>query len=214
MTRLKNRIQSVLHANLIPREAGNLFTKKGRARLEQLAVPADQKRLLLRHLDELDRLGAELLVIDKHLAQRALDQPNVRRLMTIGGVNSIVAASVLAAIGDITRFSSPEKLVSYLGLNPSVHQSGDHPAFHGHIAKQGRGRARAMLVESGGAHAAVGLRFHRPPTLRPWPSAAFKRNERYIVQRYIRGADITIGVLNGQTGAPLHIVFRTVRCIP
>ena len=36
-------------------------------------------------------------------------------------MNSIVAASVLAAIGDITRFSSPEKLVSYLGLNPSVH---------------------------------------------------------------------------------------------
>src|SRR5262249_38758108 len=46
MTRLKNRIQSVLHANLIPREAGNLVTKKGRARLEQLAVPADQQRLL------------------------------------------------------------------------------------------------------------------------------------------------------------------------
>ncbi len=147
-TRLKNRVQSVLHANLIPREAGNLFTKKGRARLEQLAVPVDQKRLVLRHLDELDRLAAELLVIDKDLAQRALDQPNVKRLMTIGGVNSIVAASVLAAIGDITRFSSPEKLVSYLGLNPCVHQSGDHPAFHGHITKQGRGHARAMLVES------------------------------------------------------------------
>jgi D-alanine-D-alanine ligase-like ATP-grasp enzyme len=32
-----------------------------------------------------------------------------------------------------------------------------------------------------------------------------RRNERYIVQRYIRGADITIGVLNGQAGAPLHI---------
>ena len=37
------------------------------------------------------------------------------------------------------------------------------------------------------------------------PVPASKRNERYIVQRYIRGADITIGVLNGQAGAPLHI---------
>ena len=37
------------------------------------------------------------------------------------------------------------------------------------------------------------------------PVPACKRNERYIVQRYIRGADITIGVLNGQAGAPLHI---------
>ena len=37
------------------------------------------------------------------------------------------------------------------------------------------------------------------------PVPAGKRNERYIVQRYIRGAEITIGVLNGQAGAPLHI---------
>jgi D-alanine-D-alanine ligase len=37
------------------------------------------------------------------------------------------------------------------------------------------------------------------------PIPARKRNERYIVQRYIRGADITIGVLNGRAGAPLHI---------
>lgn len=148
MTRLKNRIQSVLHANLIPREAGKLYTKKGRTRLEHLDLPPDQKRLVLRHLDELDRLAAELAVLDTDLAQRALQDANVRRLMTIGGVNSIVATSVLAAIGDVTRFSSPEKLVSYLGLNPSVHQSGDHPAYHGHITKQGRGHARAMLVET------------------------------------------------------------------
>jgi D-alanine-D-alanine ligase len=37
------------------------------------------------------------------------------------------------------------------------------------------------------------------------PVPACKRNERYIVQRYIRGAEITVGVLNGQAGAPLHI---------
>ena len=41
-----------------------------------------------------------------------------------------------------------------------------------------------------------------------------KRNERYIVQRYIRGADITIGVLNGQAGAPLHIRIRTGALYP
>ncbi len=155
MTRLKNRIRSVLHANLIPREAGRLHSQRGRARLEQLALPAEQKRLVLRHLDELDRLGAELAILDKDLAQRALDEPDVKRLMTIGGVNAIVAASVLAAIGDIRRFSSPERLVSYLGLNPSVHQSGDHPAFHGHITRRGRGHARAMLVEAAWSIAAA-----------------------------------------------------------
>ncbi|WP_086924660.1 IS110 family transposase [Variovorax sp. JS1663] len=148
MTRLKNRIHSILHANLMPRETGRIFSKSGRARLEALPLPVDQMRMALRHHDELGRLAAELAVIDRDLAQRALDDPNVRRLMTIGGINAIVAASVLAAIGDITRFASPEKLVSYLGLNPSVHQSGDHPAFHGHITHRGRGHARGMLVEA------------------------------------------------------------------
>ena len=68
--------------------------------------------------------------------------------MTIGGVNAIVAVRVLAAIGDIARFSSPEKLVSYFGLNPRVRQSGDRPTYHGRISKQGRPHARAMLVEA------------------------------------------------------------------
>lgn len=54
----------------------------------------------------------------------------------------------MAAVGDIERFSSPEKLVSYFGLNPRVRQSGDKPAYHGRITKQGRAHARSMLVEA------------------------------------------------------------------
>ncbi|MER8779541.1 transposase [Mesorhizobium sp. M0977] len=38
--------------------------------------------------------------------------------MTITGVNVTVALSIVAAVGDVERFSSPEKLVSYFGLNP------------------------------------------------------------------------------------------------
>jgi len=148
MTRLKNRIQSVLHANLIPPYKGVLFSQRGRAWLEAQPLSEDQRRVVLRHAGELDRLGAELGGVDKSLAQTALDEPRVKRLMTITGVNSTVAMSVLAAIGDIHRFSSSEKLVSYFGLNPRVRQSGDKPAYHGRITKQGRAHARSMLVEA------------------------------------------------------------------
>lgn len=144
MTRLKNRIQSILNAKLLPRETARIYRENGRSRLEELPLPADQLRMTLRHHDKLQRLAAELAIIDQGLAQRARGDPNVKRLMTIGGVNSVVAASVLAAIGTIERFPSPEKLVSYFGLNPSVHQSGDHPAYHGHITHH----ARAMLVQA------------------------------------------------------------------
>ena len=68
--------------------------------------------------------------------------------MSVPGVNVIVAASFLAAIGDIGRFQSPRKLVGYLGLDPRVRQSGPGPATHGHISKQGSVSARHALVEA------------------------------------------------------------------
>jgi transposase len=66
--------------------------------------------------------------------------------MTIPGVDATVALSIVAAVGDFHRFPRPEQLVSYLGLNPRVRQSGGAPASHGRITKQGRAHARGMLV--------------------------------------------------------------------
>src|SRR6202000_3861 len=54
----------------------------------------------------------------------------------------------LAAVGDINRFKTPQQLVSYLGLDPKVHQSGLSPARHGAIFKQGAPGARHALVEA------------------------------------------------------------------
>jgi hypothetical protein len=53
-----------------------------------------------------------------------------------------------AAIGPVARFAGPDKLVAYLGLNPSVHQSGEGRPRHGRITKRGRTHARTMLVEA------------------------------------------------------------------
>jgi hypothetical protein len=55
---------------------------------------------------------------------------------------------LIAVIGPIERFASPDRLVAYLGLNPRVHQSGEGRPRHGRITKQGRSHARTMLVEA------------------------------------------------------------------
>jgi hypothetical protein len=60
---------------------------------------------------------------------------------------------LVAAIGDVRRFADPQKLVSYVGLNPRVRQSGLGVAQHGRISKRGRSHARAMLVEAAWAAA-------------------------------------------------------------
>jgi hypothetical protein len=99
-------------------------------------------------LRQLDFHGQELKLVDAALARVALASAHVKRLMTIPGVDATVALSIVAAVGDFRRFSTPQKLVSYLGLNPRVRQSGGQPASHGRITKQGRAHARGMLVEA------------------------------------------------------------------
>ena len=87
-------------------------------------------------------------MLDKDIAQVAIDDPAVKRLLTITGANLIIAAGLVAAIGDVQRFDNSEKFVSYVGLNPRVRQSGLGLAQHGRISKHGRSHARAMLVEA------------------------------------------------------------------
>jgi transposase len=153
-SRLKNIIQSTLHAHLIPAcPTADLCGPKGRAWLSEQILPDDERDAIERHLREFDRLGEDLRVIERDLARCALADESVARLMTIPGIDMVVALALAAAIGDVQRFEAPQKLVSYLGLNPSVRQSGPGPAHHGRITKQGRGHARGMLVEAAWAAA-------------------------------------------------------------
>ena len=153
-SRLKNIIQSILHSHLIPScPHADLCGASGRAWLLEQVVPEDERLAIERHLREFDRLGEDLKVIERDLARSALADERAKRLMTIPGVDMVVAFAIMAAIGEVGRFEQPQKLVSYLGLNPSVRQSGPGPAYHGRITKQGRGHARGMLVEAAWAAA-------------------------------------------------------------
>ena len=148
-TRLKNQVHATLARNLVPRcPAADLFGIKGRAWLGAQDLPADEHAAVIALLRQLDFHAQELALIDADLARAALEQKDVRRLMTIPGVDATVALSIVAAVGDFTRFRTPDRLVSYLGLNPRVRQSGGQPASHGRITKAGRGHARGMLVEA------------------------------------------------------------------
>ena len=148
-TRVKNETHAILQAHLVPPcPHADLFGRLGRTWLGQQVLPDDERAAIDRHLRELDRLGEDLGVLDKDIAQVAIGDPAVKRLLTITGVNLIVAAGLVAAIGDVRRFDSSEKFVSYVGLNPRVRQSGLGLAQHGRISKHGRSHARAMLVEA------------------------------------------------------------------
>lgn len=173
--RLKNLIQSILHAHLVPPcPHGNLVGISGRKWIARQVLPPDERAAVERHLGLIDQIEQALKVVDADIAQYAMRDPLIRRLMTLPGVDLNVAAGVAAAIGDIGRFSDPHKLVAYLGLNPSVHQSGEGPAQHGRITKQGRGQARGMLVEAAWAAA------RSPGPLRAFYSRIAARRGKHI----------------------------------
>jgi transposase len=148
-TGLKNQIHAVLHRNLVERPpASDLFGVKGLRWLDTVELPDDERETISSCLRQLQFLGEELDRLDKVIAQAALEQQSIRILLTVPGVNLTTAAAFMAAVGDIARFKTPSQLVSYLGLDPKVHQSGLSPARHGSISKQGCAGARWALVES------------------------------------------------------------------
>jgi transposase len=148
-SRAKNQIHAVLMRQLVGRPPfSDLFGVKGRLWLRELQLPAEESETVSAAMRQIEFFDSEISEIERLIAQAALESAEIKRLMSVPGVNVIVAASFMAAIGDIHRFQSPRKLAGYLGLDPRVRQSGASPATHGHISKRGSVRARHALVEA------------------------------------------------------------------
>ena len=148
-TRAKNECHAVLARNLKGRPPmTDVFGKAGRAWLAALELPADESETVEGCLREVDFLDSEVGLIESELARQGLCSGEIRRLMSVPGVSLVSAAAFVAAVGDIHRFHSPKRVVSYVGLDPRVRQSGEAPARHGRISKQGSPETRHMLCEA------------------------------------------------------------------
>lgn len=148
-TRAKNQIHAVLMRQLIGRPPmSDLFGAKGRRWLSGLQLPDEERETVDGAMRQIAFLDGEIAAVERLIANAALQSAQIKRLMTVPGVNVICAATFLAAVGDIRRFDSARKLTGYLGLDPRVRQSGSGPATHGHISKQGSVSARHALVEA------------------------------------------------------------------
>jgi transposase len=148
-TQIKNEISAVLHRNLKgANPASDPFGTKGRAWIAAQQLPIDERLTVDGCMRQLDFLGGELSQIDEIIAQQALGDEDVRRLMTIPGIDVVTAATLAAVIGDVRRFPTSRQLVGYLGLHPTIRQSGTGPARHGRLSKEGSAAARHVLVEA------------------------------------------------------------------
>lgn len=163
-TQVRNRVHAVLHRCLADAPVSDLFGEAGQKWLRTLPLPEDERAAVEATLRVHEAIEEEIALLQRHLAEVALTDERVERLMTLPGVGAVNALTLVAVVGDIRRFREPGKLASYLGLDPTVRQSGEHQARMGHISRAGQAHARGLLIEA--AHAAVGA---------PGPLRAFFR---------------------------------------
>lgn len=174
-TAIKNRLHAVLAERLIPVPASRLFSSQGLAALRTLELDEDGRQAIDSDLRLLALVEQEIVEIDGILNRLGYSEDRVRLLMTLPGVGVAVAQTVLAALGDISRFRTADHAASYLGLVPSTRQSADR-SYHGPITKHGSGHARWMLVQ-----AAQHLASHPGPLGHFFRRLAKKKNRNVAV---------------------------------
>ena len=113
----------------------------------QQIVFQEYVRAVSEHTERLQRIEAEL----QDQVQTWRLYPVVQAVQAMRGVQFTVAIPLIAELGDLTRFDNPRQLMSYLGLTPSEHSSGERRRL-GAITKAGNSFARRALIEGAWAY--------------------------------------------------------------
>lgn len=143
----KNTIHAVLNRSLLRYPGSFLFTEKGFRWLAELVLPPAERMVLDHQTALLREVQARLAAVDQALVEQARLHADAKLLVTIPGVDVVVAMGFLAAIGSIDRFPSPQRLAAYFGLVPKVRQSAS-TCYTGHITKAGSRNARWLAIEA------------------------------------------------------------------
>ena len=151
LMRCRHRVSKLLllHGRVYPETSS--WTQRHRQWLarQQFNEPATELAFL-DTLAAVDGLAARKAALDERLSRLALDEqwwPTVARLRCFRGIDTLTALVLCLEIGDFARFPRPAKLASWLGLVPTLDQSGESHR-QGAITKTGSSYARRLLVEA------------------------------------------------------------------
>lgn len=149
-TRLKQQIQAMLNEHCVRLPKGFRLSHPGAmTRLSKLQEWSPAQTMLLEQLHSgLVAARARRQKLRQFMAREALaEESGLFKLARLCGISLVTMYGLSAAIGDVTRFSQSKKLVAYLGLNPSVCQSGNWEGGTA-LKRHGKGPLRALLIQS------------------------------------------------------------------
>ena len=134
---------------------GSPWSKAHMHWLSDIKMPHGAQQIVLQgYIDTLNQCSARVERLTEQIRQLVPQwrlSPVVQALQSLRGVSLIVASTTIAELGDLKRFQSPRELMSYLGLVPSEHSSGQRTQ-RGAITKTGNGHVRRVLVEAAWAY--------------------------------------------------------------
>jgi transposase len=146
-TSCKDQVHAILAKLGVPVTCTDIFGVWGNAWLDglQLGQPYAGKLASLRTLA--GELAAEITMLETAIADLLAHHDGYHAVLALPGIGPVLAAVLVAEIGDITRFATPARLCSWAGLTPR-HRESDTKVSRGHITKQGSPLVRWALVEA------------------------------------------------------------------
>jgi transposase len=146
-TSLKDQVHGVLAKLGIPVTHSDIFGVHGQAWLEELKLPQPYagKVASLRQLA--GGLTAEIGLLEQVLGDLLAGHEGYAAIQQLPGIGPVLAAVIVAEIGDIRRFPGPGQLASWAGLTPRHYES-DTKVIRGHITKQGSRMLRWAVTEA------------------------------------------------------------------
>jgi transposase len=146
-TALKNRVHSTLINFGRACPVTDLFGAEGRRLLKRLEVLEPWRSNVTASVWLIDELERQIADLNRRLKAGHADHPYIPLLLSAPGIGWVLAFTIAAEIGEIERFASPQKLISYTGLCPRVNQSGESDR-RGRLTKHGPRYLRWALIEA------------------------------------------------------------------
>lgn len=152
LTWLENEAMNKVHAILLRHGLNHLpyrdvFCKKGIQYLQSLDVPGCDRLELDNYLGIIQMFEAKTQETTWYIEKLAGDDPAVRLVTTMPGMGYYNATAFVGEVGDIRRFDNGDKVASFAGLTPKVHQSGGKTRL-GHLTKKGSYRLRWIMIQA------------------------------------------------------------------
>jgi transposase len=146
-TSVKDQVHGVLAKLGIPVTHSDIFGVHGQAWLDELPMPQPYagKVASLRALA--GDLAGEITLLEKVTADLLAGHEGYAAIQQLPGVGPVLAAVIVAEIGDIRRFPGPGQLASWAGLTPRHYES-DTKVIRGHVTKQGSRMLRWAVTEA------------------------------------------------------------------